>query len=83
MSTEEVLQMAIETFKLEDLTNEKLREHVLNVKAKGLGVCSRCRWSSGCLACDGDKVWNWNWAMSKELGTSRTDGLKTSSAKMH
>ena len=65
MSTEEVLQKAIETFKLEDITNEKLRQHVLNVREKGLGVCSKCRWSTGCLACDEIKAWKW--AVSQEL----------------
>ena len=71
MSTEEVLQMAIETFKLEDLKDEKLRKHVVKVRANGHGVCSKCRWSSGCLACDGDKAWNW--AVSKEFGISKED----------
>ena len=27
------------------------------VRSEGRGVCSRCRWLSGCQSCDGDKAW--------------------------
>ena len=57
--------MAIETFSVENLS-EELKKHVLRVREQGLGVCSKCRWQSGCLACDGEKAWRW--AVSKELG---------------
>ena len=71
MTPHEISEMPIVIFKLEDLTDERLRKHVLKVRAKGHEVCSKCRWSSGCLACDGDKAWNW--AVSKELGISKED----------
>ena len=50
---------------LEDLSDE-MKAHVVRVREEGLGVCSKCRWQSGCLACDGEKAWKW--AVSKELG---------------
>jgi len=40
---------------------EDLREADLNiyeaVKGSGAGVCSRCRWLSGCQSCDEEKAW--------------------------
>ena len=68
MSPQENLEMAIETFKLEDLQSDTLRAHVNKVRLTGLGVCFKCRWQSGCLACDGEKAWRW--AVSTELGFS-------------
>ena len=35
---------------LETLTEEQ-KDHCLRVKFEGLGVCSRCRYSSGCDRC--------------------------------
>ena len=67
MKPEEIVIMAIQTFRLEDLSDKKLRTHV-EVRSEGLGVCSRCRWQSGCLSCDPEKAWRW--AVSKELGMS-------------
>ena len=69
--------MAIETFSVENLS-EELKKHVLRVREQGLGVCSKCRWQSGCLACDGEKAWRW--AVSKELGMSLNE-LKTREEK--
>ena len=60
--------MAIESFELKDLQDPKLRDHVEKVRKEGLGVCSKCRWQSGCLACDPEKAWKW--AVSKDLGYS-------------
>ena len=66
--------MAIEMFSLEDLSQE-LKKHVVRVREQGLGVCSKCRWQSGCLACDGEKAWRW--AVSKQLGIPlRTEKTK-------
>ena len=27
------------------------------VRASGLGLCSRCKWKSGCDSCDEEKAW--------------------------
>ena len=35
------------------------REKFESVKAKGMGICSRCRWLSGCQSCDVEKAWSW------------------------
>ena len=35
-----------------DMLTEGHKELCLKVKETGLGVCSRCRWSSGCAPCD-------------------------------
>ena len=41
---------------LEDLREED-RKAFEAVRDFGVGVCSRCRWSSGCHSCDEDKAW--------------------------
>ena len=43
--------------KPEDLREED-REIYENVRDKGLGVCARCRWLSGCQDCDEVKAWS-------------------------
>ena len=66
-------------FSVEDLSQE-LKEHVVRVREEGLGVCSKCRWQSGCLACDGEKAWRW--AVSKQLGIpQRTEKTKIQQEK--
>ena len=42
--------------KLEDLREEDRKVYEA-VKGTGVGVCSRCRWSSGCHSCDEVKAW--------------------------
>ena len=42
--------------KPEDLRPED-REVYEAVRDSGLGICSRCRWMSGCQSCDEDKAW--------------------------
>ena len=42
--------------KLEDL-REQDRKLYEAVRSSGVGVCSRCRWQSGCHSCDEEKAW--------------------------
>ena len=42
--------------KAEDLRPED-RAQFEKVKAEGVGLCSRCRWVSGCASCDGENAW--------------------------
>ena len=42
-------------FTLSDLSKEA-QEAILRVQSTGLGICPRCRWSSGCLSCDPEKA---------------------------
>ena len=65
LSPREIMEMAIETFKLGDLQSDTLRAHVNKVGLSRLGVCSKCRWQSGCLACGDER-----WAASTDLGFS-------------
>ena len=56
--------------KVEDLRPED-RAQFEKVKAEGVGICSRCRWISGCASCDEDKAWdfacrNTLWAAAAE-----------------
>ena len=42
-----------------------------HVKMNGVGICARCRWQSGCLACDEEKAWSFAcrstlWAVAGE-----------------
>jgi hypothetical protein len=50
------LQLALQTLTLDDLSPPQ-RVHMEHVMATGNGVCSRCRWKSGCLSCDVKKAW--------------------------
>ena len=65
MSPEEILEMAVNHWEISQLS-ERLQAHVSKVRLEGMGVCSKCRWVSGCLACDKDKAWRW--AVRQELG---------------
>ena len=42
--------------KPEDLRPEDMEVYEA-VRDSGLGICSRCRWMSGCQSCDEDKAW--------------------------
>ena len=56
--------------KAEDLRPED-RAQFEKVKAEGVGICSRCRFRSGCASCDEEKAWefacrNTLWAAAAE-----------------
>ena len=53
---------------IEDLRPEDRAQYEL-VRMNGMGLCARCRWTSGCMSCDPDKAWGyacrntlWHWA---------------------
>ena len=56
--------------KAEDLRPED-RAQFEKVKVEGVGICSRCRWISGCASSDEDEAWdfacrNTLWAAAAE-----------------
>ena len=65
LDDELAVQMAVDNWKVEDLRPE-FRDHFLKVQLEGVGVCSRCRYTYGCLRCDENKAWNY-W-VRQELG---------------
>jgi len=52
------IELAMESYSVEDLSLEH-RAAYEKVKEHGLGVCSKCRWRSGCLNCDERKAWRY------------------------
>ena len=48
----------IKSAKLEDL-REPYKQQYNGVRLIGPRVCTKCRWMSGCMACDEDKAWAW------------------------
>ena len=34
----------------------EIQLEILRVQGLGLGICSKCRWKSGCYKCDGTKA---------------------------
>jgi len=59
------VQAVLQTATLNDLSPPQ-REHMERVIQTGKGVCSRCRWKSGCLSCDKEKAWAY--CVKVELG---------------
>ena len=59
------LELAIASARVEDLGKEQ-QEHFKRVEATGKGICSRCRYRSGCLNCDVEKAWRY--VVKWELG---------------
>ena len=69
------VEMCIQHWTPEDLRPE-FRDPYLRVREKGMGVCSSCRWTSGCLRCDPEKAWSYY--VRQELGLA---GSKAKKAK--
>lgn len=59
------IELAIQHWSVEDLRDE-YRLKYEKVKAEGCGVCTKCRWTSGCMNCDADKAWRYY--VKQELG---------------
>ena len=59
------IELAIKHWNVEDLRDE-YRLKYEKVKAEGCGVCSKCRWTSGCMNCDAVKAWKYY--VRQELG---------------
>ncbi len=53
------------TAKIEDLSPSQ-QAHMRKVELEGKGVCSKCRWLTGCLNCDLKKAWKH--CLKSELG---------------
>ena len=49
------------------------KEAIENVAIFGLGVCSKCRWASGCLKCDPEKCIRYH--LSKEGLVPKAKGI--------
>ena len=66
----DLFELVLSTARVEDLGKEQ-QEHYKKVEATGIGVCSRCRWKSGCLSCDKEKAWKY--VVKWELGMRALD----------
>ena len=58
---------------VDDLRPED-RKQFEHVKEYGLGLCSRCKWLSGCLSCDGEKAWAY--ACRNTLWHTASEGVR-------
>jgi hypothetical protein len=72
------VQFCIEHWKIEDLSLER-RQAYERVRDNGIGICSSCRWTSGCLRCDPSKAWNYY--VRQELGLSGSHAKKGKKAE--
>jgi hypothetical protein len=50
---------------------EEQKAHYIKVKAEGIGICSKCRWTSGCMNCDVEKAWVY--VLKWQLGLREVD----------
>ena len=64
----DLFELVLETARVEDLGPEQ-QAHYRKVEASNLGVCSRCRWTYGCLSCEVGKAWKY--VVKWELGLTR------------
>jgi hypothetical protein len=64
-NNKDFVELALQVTRMDDLSAPQ-REHMERVIANGKGVCSRCRWKSGCLSCDREKAWAY--CVKVELG---------------
>ena len=74
-------QVAVE-MATESWTEDNLRPQFRSEFAKakgGVGVCSKCRWSSGCIRCSEDKAWSY-W-VRRELGFDNSKAIVAKHAK--
>ena len=80
LSAEEELmvQMAVDNWKSEDLRPE-FREKFERVRTHGVGICSSCRYTYGCLRCDEGKAWNYY--VRQELGLQGSVAKKAKGLK--
>ena len=54
----DLFTLVLKSARVEDLGPEQ-QQHYRRVEATGIGICSRCRYSSGCLNCDVEKAWRY------------------------
>ena len=53
-----MFNLVFNSARVEDLGKEQ-QEHYRKVEATGIGICSRCRFTPGCLNCDVEKAWRY------------------------
>ena len=70
LEEQELFELCVKTARLEDLGKEQ-QAHYNKVELSGIGVCSRCRWKTGCLSCD--KIKAWRYVVKWELGMRALD----------
>ena len=73
----EFFNVALETATIADLRPE-LQAHMQRVEEHGQGVCSKCRWSSGCMQCDVKKAWHY--CLKVEMGIITGQALSSRSS---
>ena len=73
-----MVQMAVDNWKSEDLRPE-FREKFERVRTHGVGICSSCRYTYGCLRCDEGKAWNYY--VRQELGLQGSVAKKAKGLK--
>ena len=76
----EFFSVALETATVADLRPE-LRAHMEKVEKQGQGVCSKCRWLSGCMQCDSKKAWVYCLKVEMGLSTGQALSLRSSNSK--
>ena len=76
----EFFSVALETATVADLRPE-LRAHMEKVEKQGQGVCSKCRWLSGCMQCDFKKAWVYCLKVEMGLSTGQALSLRSSNSK--
>ena len=76
----EFFSVVVETATVADLRPE-LRAHMEKVEKQGQGVCSKCRWLSGCMQCDFKKAWVYCLKVEMGLSTGQALSLRSSSSK--
>ena len=54
----QVMSLNMEIARVEDFGKEQ-QEHFRRVEATGQGICSKCRFTSGCNNCDVEKAWRY------------------------
>ena len=66
----DVFTLVLNSARVEDLGIEQ-QEFYRKVEARGIGICSKCRFRSGCLNCDVEKAWRY--VVRWELGQRAVD----------
>ena len=76
----EFFNVALETATVAEL-RPALTAHMEKVEKHGQGVCSKCRWLSGCLQCDVKKAWVYCLRIEMGLSAGQALSLRSSSSK--
>ena len=66
----DLFTLVLNTARVEDLGTEQ-QEFYRKLEAKGIGICSKCLYKSGCLNCDVEKAWRY--VVRWELGQRAID----------